>query len=147
MRIVDTTEYMQRTRSRNYDAIASFLIAQSLSPGQELSQYFGSENADKQGSVNYMGIKSPVVDALINKVVFAPDRKTKVAAVRALDRVLTWSFYSIPLYYAPDYMIAYWDRFGHTDIKPNWAQNFLYFDTWWIDKEKDEVIKKARGGN
>ena len=147
MRIVDSTEFMQKTRSRDYDVIASFLIAQSLSPGQELSQYFGSENADKQGSMNYMGIKSPLVDALIEKVVFAQDRRTKVAAVRALDRVLTWSFYSIPLYYAPDYMIACWDRFAHTEIKPNWSQNFLYFDTWWIDKEKDEVIKKARDEN
>ena len=146
MRIVDNTEYTQRTRSHNFDAIASFLLAQSLSPGQELRQYFGSENADKQQSMNYMGINSPLVDALIEKVIFAPDRKTKVAAVRALDRVLCWSFYSVPLYYTPDFMIAYWDRFGYTDIKPNWSQNFLYFDTWWIDKEKDEVIKKARGG-
>ena len=145
MRIVDNTEFMERIRSRNYDALATFLIAQSLSPGQELRQDFGSENADQQGSINYAGIKDPVVDAIIEKVIFAPDRKTKVAAARALDRILTWNFYSIPLYYSPDYMIAYWDRFGRPKIQPTWSQNFLYFDTWWIDKDKDEIIKKARG--
>lgn len=145
MRMVDNTEYMQRIRDRNYDVLVWFNMAQSVAPGQELRQFFGSENADLPAGMNHVGIKSPVVDAIIEKVIYAPDRATKIAAARALDRVLNWSFYTVHLYYAPDYMIAYWDRFGRPEIQAKWNQDFLYFDTWWIDKEKDNVIREVRG--
>ncbi|MFC1839156.1 extracellular solute-binding protein [Thermodesulfobacteriota bacterium] len=146
MRMVDNTEYMQRIRARDYDVLAWYNMTQSVAPGQELRQFFGSENADLPAGMNHMGIKNPVVDSIIEKIIFAPNRVSQVAATRALDRVLNWSFYSIHLYYAPDYMIVYWDRFGRPEVQAKWDQDFLYFDTWWIDEEKDKVIKKVRGG-
>ena len=43
------------------------------------------------GSRNYVGIKNPAVDALIERVIFAKDRAELVAATKALDRVLLWN--------------------------------------------------------
>ena len=145
MRMIDNTELMQRIRSLNYDILIWFNMPQSQAPGQELRNYYGSESADQQAGSNYMGIKSPIVDDIIEKIIFAPDRKAKVAAVKALDRVLCWSFYSIPLYYEPDTMLAYWDRFGRPRVQHKWFSDFATLSTWWIDKEKDKIIKEVRG--
>ena len=72
-----------------------------------------------------MGIMSPVVNALIEKVIFTPDRAAKMAAVRAMDRVLACGFYSVLVSYSPCWRVAYWDRFGQPDIKPNWFYNIF----------------------
>jgi peptide/nickel transport system substrate-binding protein len=72
---------------------------QSLSPGNEQAFYWSSEAADSNGSRNYMGVKSPAVDAMIDKLLKAQDRAAVVAAVRSLDRVLMSGFYTVPLFH------------------------------------------------
>ena len=69
---------------------------QSMSPGNEQLDFFGSEAADREASRNYGGIKDPAVDALIEQVIFAKDRDDLVAATKALDRVLLWNHYVVP---------------------------------------------------
>ena len=145
IRMVDSTENIKRLQNREFDMITWINFPQNLSPGVELRQYFGSVNADQDGGLNYMGVKSSVVDALIEKAIFAPDRAAKVAAVRALDRVLVWGFYSVLAGYSPDWMVAYWDRFGQPDIRPNWFHDVFTMNTWWIDREKDAAVQRARG--
>jgi microcin C transport system substrate-binding protein len=115
-----------------------------MSPGLELRHYYGSEAAHDKGGVNGGGIQSKAVDALIEKAIFAPDRTSKVAAINALDRVLTWGFYSIPMSFRKKQMIAYWNRFGSPEIQPDWVPD-LFIWTWWIDKEKDDALRRYRG--
>ena len=67
-----------------------------MSPGNEQRDYWGSQAADTPGSRNFVGIKNPAVDALIERVIFAKDRAELVAATRALDRVLLWNHYVVP---------------------------------------------------
>ena len=81
---------------------------------------------------------------LIEKAIFAPDRASKVVAINALDRVLTWGFYSVPMSYRGKRMIAYLDRLGRPEIQPEWVPG-LYSRTWWIDEKKDAALKKHRG--
>ena len=111
----------------DYDMIWD-LWAQSLSPGNEQFNYWGSQSADQPGSENYAGISDPGVDALIQKIVFADDRDTLVAATKALDRVLLANDYIIPLYYSRDYRIAYWDRITHGEF-PEYGLDFPA--GWW----------------
>ncbi|NIW99765.1 MAG: ABC transporter substrate-binding protein, partial [Phycisphaerae bacterium] len=57
-------------------------------PGPELRSYYGSAAADVRGSANMAGIKNPVVDALIEKIIGAKDLETLQLYNRAMDRVL-----------------------------------------------------------
>ena len=127
-RVVDSAQYVNRVRNRDYDMI--YLgWAQSLSPGNEQREYFGSASADRDGSANYAGIKNPAVDALIDKIVYAKDRKGLVAAVKAMDRVLLSNHYIIPGWTMPATRIAYWSKFEHPDPLPMMTTGFPTI--WW----------------
>ena len=144
IRIVDFTEATRRIRDWEFDVSTGYPFPMEISPGTELRQYFGSVNADKKGGINQAGISSPVIDGLIEKIIASPDRVSKVAAVNALDRVLLWNFYSVPLYYSPASMVAYWNRFGQPEIDPGYlyVNPFFTADTWWIDKNKESVLRQ-----
>src|SRR5437588_7733003 len=95
IRTVDDAQYQNRLRAFDFDMIID-QWGQSLSPGNEQREFWGSQAADQPGSRNTIGIKNPAVDALIEQVVFARDREQLVAATRAMDRVLLWNFYAVP---------------------------------------------------
>jgi microcin C transport system substrate-binding protein len=145
MRLVERAEWFQRMESFEYEMTQGFTLPQPLSPGSEQREYWGSAAADQRGSNNWMGIKDPVVDALIEKLIHAPDRATQVAATRALDRVLCWGFYSIPYGYTPRLMTAYWNRFGRPDEEPTWLRLIWYSSTWWVDPDKEAALVNAGG--
>jgi microcin C transport system substrate-binding protein len=133
VRQVDVSQYQNRVRSRDFDAIVSGW-GQSLSPGNEQYEYFGSESADRQGSSNYAGIKNEAVDALIKRVVFAKDREELIAATRAMDRVLMWNHYVVPMWSSAVSRVARWDRFGKPEKLPEYSIGFP--DIWWFDKDR-----------
>ena len=66
IRPVDTSQYENRVRSRDFDIMYTGW-AQSMSPGNEQIEYFGSQSADREGSRNYGAIKNPAVDKLIQQ--------------------------------------------------------------------------------
>ena len=132
MRVVDTSQYQQRIETFDFDMV-TYGISQSLSPGNEQREYFGSQAADRPGSRNVAGIKSPVVDAIIEKLIYAEDRASLVTSVHALDRVLVWNFYCVPQLYNADDRYAYWDRFGRPDPYP--PHNSGIPILWWYKGE------------
>jgi microcin C transport system substrate-binding protein len=134
VRIVDNVQYENRMRSFDFD-IVSDLWAQSLSPGNEQLEYWGSRAADRPGARNTAGIKNPAVDELIQKVIFAKDRATLVAATKALDRVLLWNFYVVPQFTYGFARYARWDRFSHAEPLPKYGVAGLP-SLWWWDAEK-----------
>src|SRR3712207_3259000 len=89
LRVVDPAQYQRRTDEFDFDSIID-IWAQSSSPGNEQREFWGSAAADIIGSRNTVGIRNPVVDALIEKIIRAQDRASLEAACRALDRVLLW---------------------------------------------------------
>ncbi len=143
IKIVDTSQYQNRIQEYDFDAIVS-LRAQSLSPGNEQRYYWTSAAADESGTRNYAGIKDPVVDALVDQLINAPDRKTLVATTRALDRALLWGHYVVPHWHIRAHRVVYWNKFSKPDISPKYMpQPWLYFpDTWWVDAAKEEALKK-----
>ena len=127
VRSVDAVQYDRRRVSYDFDMIL-FRWDQSLSPGNEQSFYFGSGAADAEGTRNYMGVKSPAVDAIIAAMLKAEDRADFVAAVRAEDRVLLSGFYAIPLFSIPAQWVAHWTHIEH----PKTSSIYGHLpESWW----------------
>jgi microcin C transport system substrate-binding protein len=140
VRVVDDAQYENRLRAFDFDMIID-QWGESLSPGNEQREFWGSQAADVSGARNTIGIKNPAVDALIDKVIFAKDRAELVAATRALDRVLLWNFYVVPQFSYPFSRYARWDRFSHADPLPKYGRSGLP-TLWWYDAEKAAKIGK-----
>jgi microcin C transport system substrate-binding protein len=141
IRVVDSSQYVNRVDNYDFDMVST-VWGQSLSPGNEQRDFWSSEAADRPGTRNLAGIKDPVIDALIDKVITAPDRESLVTACRALDRVLLWGHYGIPHWHIRTYRIAYWNMFGKPRIKPKYALGFT--DTWWVDEERETYIRSQQ---
>ena len=142
IRIVDASQYVNRVRAFDYDIIVS-VTRQSLSPGNEQRDFFSSQAADQPDSRNYSGIKDPVIDKLVERVIFATDRADLVAATHALDRVLMWGYYIVPHWHAPKLRLAYWNKFGIPPEQPGYSG--IDIASWWIDVEKEAALNRKYG--
>jgi microcin C transport system substrate-binding protein len=140
IRVVDDAQYENRLRSFDFDIITD-VWGESLSPGNEQREFWGSQTADQPGARNTIGIKNPAIDALIDKVIFAKDRTNLVAATKALDRVLLWNFYVVPQFTYGFSRYARWDRFSHAEPLPKYGRSGLP-SLWWYDGEKAARIGK-----
>ena len=141
VRTVDAAQYEKRQDDFDFD-VAVFVWGQSLSPGNEQRDFWGSEAAGTKGARNLAGIKDPVVDRLIDLVITAPDRAGLVARTRALDRVLLWGHYVIPHWHIRAYRVVHWDKFSRPAVSPKYA---LGFDTWWVDPQKEAALARRKG--
>jgi peptide/nickel transport system substrate-binding protein len=127
VRAVDAVQYEQRRQTYDFDMIHNDW-QQSLSPGNEQGFYWGSAAADTPGTRNYMGVKSPAIDALIAAMLEARAREDFVSSVRALDRVLISGVYVVPLFHLPAQLVARWARIEH----PATTSLAGYLpETWW----------------
>ena len=135
VRVVDSSQYQNRVRGREFDMIVAGW-GQSLSPGNEQLDFWGSEAADSEASRNYAGIRNEAVDALIKNVIFATDREELVAATRALDRVLLWNHYVVPTWTIDVTRTARWDRYDRPKQLPEYS--FGFPDIWWFDAKRSE---------
>jgi microcin C transport system substrate-binding protein len=140
VRVVDLAQYERIQETHDYDMIVASW-GQSLSPGNEQRSFFGSEFADAKQSQNYAGIKDEAIDQLIEKIILAPDRAALVTAVKAMDRVLMWNHYVIPMWYKATDWIAYWARVRHPETMPGYALG--YPEIWWFDADGDARIKQG----
>ena len=132
VRTVDSSQYQARLLNYDFDMIKRYWGV-SLSPGNEQQFYWGSEVGKKEGSRNYAGIDSPVVDALIKNLINAKDREELTTAIHALDRVLLWGHYVVPLYHSNKDRIAYWNFFEYPDKIPLYG---IVIESWWLNKDK-----------
>lgn len=131
-RVLDPAQYQNRMNEFDYD-MTIMSIGQSDSPGNEQRDFWSSEKADISGSRNYMGIKDPVIDELIEMIIQAPDRAELVALCRALDRVLLAGHYVVPQWHIDYWRVAYWAKLGRPDQLSNLTPGVI--DTWWVKPE------------
>uniref|UniRef100_Q07MV4 Extracellular solute-binding protein, family 5 n=1 Tax=Rhodopseudomonas palustris (strain BisA53) TaxID=316055 RepID=Q07MV4_RHOP5 len=127
IRAVDGVQFDQRRLGFEFDMIQN-RWDQSLSPGNEQAFYWGSAAADNPGTRNYMGARDPAIEAMIAAMLEARERPDFVAAVRALDRVLTSGFYAIPVYNVQEQWIARWNRIERPSTT---ALSGYLPETWW----------------
>jgi microcin C transport system substrate-binding protein len=140
VRTVDSAQYRRRMDSFDYDMTLS-VFPQSDSPGNEQREFWSSEAAKREGSRNVIGIQDPAVDALVEKIIAAPDRASLIHACRALDRVLQWGHYVVPNWHVPHDRVAWWDRFGRPSLVP---KNGVQVDAWWWDAERAAALDAKR---
>jgi microcin C transport system substrate-binding protein len=141
VRTVDSAQYQNRIDNFDFDMVVT-VWGQSLSPGNEQRDFWGSAAAALPGSRNLAGIKDSAVDRLIDQVITAPDRKALVTRTHALDRALLWGAYVIPHWHINLFRVVYWDKFGRPAVSPKYA---LGFNTWWVDPQKDAALARRRG--
>jgi microcin C transport system substrate-binding protein len=141
IRRVDPSQFQERMKTFDFDITTQrFVLNQT--PGPELRNYFSSDAAEAKGSFNLAGIQSPVVDALIDKVLAAQTREEMQTAARALDRVLRAGHYWVPHWYKTTHHIAFWDKFSWPETKPPYDRSVI--ETWWYDEEKAARVEAAR---
>jgi len=140
LRRVDVSQYINRLRSRDYDMIVSG-FGQSSSPGNEQREYWHSASADNPGSRNYIGLKDPAIDVLVEKLIASDSRDELITRTRALDRVLLSGHYVIPNWHIKTWRVAYWSHLGHPEITPLYDVGLM---TWWnkpdVNKPEPEQI-------
>jgi len=137
-RTIDPSQYQKRVEDFDFDIIME-VFGQSVSPGNEQRNFWGSGSADVPGSENTIGIKNKAIDQLVELIVNAPDRQSLITRTRALDRVLLHHYFIIPAWYGNFYNLAYWNVFGHPNVTPKYA---IGFDAWWVDPKKAEALNR-----
>ena len=140
VRTIDSAQYQQRLETFDFDMVVSS-IRQSLSPGNEQRNFWGSDAADTNGSRNIIGIKNSVIDILIEKVISAKDREDLIITTKALDRVLLWNHYVIPQWHISSYRTLYWDIFDKPKVRPKYS---LGTNTWWVDITKSDTLEERK---
>ena len=127
-RVLDPAQYQNRMNDFDYD-MTVLPIAQSDSPGNEQRDFWASDKADVPGSRNYIGVKNPAVDALVEKIIRAKNREDLVATCRALDRVLLAGYYVIPQWHSDHFNLAYWKHLARPEQLSPLTPGVS--DTWW----------------
>ncbi len=140
VRTVDPAQFQRLIDTYDFDMIV-VAIGETESPGNEQTGYWTCGSASQEGGDNLMGVCNPVVDALVHRIVTAPDRAHLVVATHALDRVLLNGWYVVPHWHLQSVRVAYWNRFGRPD-KP--VRTGLAFDRWWLDPVKAAANDAAR---
>ncbi|WP_297355375.1 extracellular solute-binding protein [Paraburkholderia sp.] len=132
-REVDSALYQQRLDSFDFDMTTGGYLPASV-PGVELLRRFSSAAAAEVGSENIVGVRSKVVDALIQTALSAQTLDDLEAATRALDRVLINSYYVVPEFYAPNARIAYKTTFGWPATLPKSYRDVDWVIDYWYVK-------------
>jgi len=128
IRKVDTTQYINRLRSRDFDMISGGYSANTF-PSSDLKVAWHSAYIDS--TYNQAGVKDPAIDHLIEQIDrHQTDKQALLIYGRALDRVLQWNFFVIPQWHLSKFRVAYWNKFARPKLRPKYALGFP--DTWWI---------------
>lgn len=140
IKTVDGAQYERQTQTFDYDIIVGSW-GQSLSPGNEQRDFWGTEAAGKDGSRNFVGIRNPAIDKLIDAIIFSSNRSGLITACKALDRALIWNHYVVPMWFIAYERTARWDRFGKPEKLPDYAVGFPTI--WWWDEERAKKVAKG----
>ena len=130
-RTIDPALYIDRLNRFDF-AMTVHVFGQSQSPGNEQRDFWYSTSADRQGSRNLIGIKDPVVDRLVDKIIYATTQDELKAACKALDRVLWYGYYVVPNWYVARHRISYWNKFNRPETLPLYYNPIQALMTWWV---------------
>jgi microcin C transport system substrate-binding protein len=138
VRVVDAVQYENRLRNWQFDIVIE-AWEETLTPGNEQRDYWGSRAAKTAGSQNLIGIADKAIDTLIDLVIFATNRDDLVAATHALDRVLLWHHYVVPQWTYNKVRTARWDRFAKPAVMPTYGLS-AFPTIWWWDSKRAEKL-------
>ena len=130
-RTIDPALYIDRLNRFDF-AMTVHVFGQSQSPGNEQRDFWHSASADRKGSRNLIGIKDPIVDQLVDKIIYAATQEELQAACKALDRVLWYGYYVVPNWYVARHRISYWNKFNRPETLPLYYNPIQELMTWWV---------------
>ena len=145
-RSVDAAQMRHLSRSYNFDILYNREFFVPLpTPGAGLALVYTSQYADVPNQLNRAGIREPAVDDAVARMIAATNRKTVVDSLRAVDRIVRFQNYFIPLqhsYPTPvGYLsISYWNKFGRPETEGTWNFPYMSADTWWVDPNKQAAL-------
>lgn len=141
-RTVDFALYSKRLEDFDFQMAEINPQDRTMPSPADVDLAYGSKAADAKGSNNYMGVKNPVLDAMIKKMSTAEDLPDFIDACRAFDRVFMYGHYGIPYLYLDKLRLSYWNKFGLPAVIPKYYTALLAPDetsllawpiaTWWI---------------
>ncbi len=131
-RTIDAALYSARIKKFDFDMVVN-VFGQSQSPGNEQRDYWSSSSATRTGSRNLAGVRDPVVDALVDRIVYAENQHDLVVACHALDRVLWYGYYVVPNWYLAVHRLAYSNKFRQPETLPLYYNPYQFLWTWWMN--------------
>ncbi|CCO47809.1 putative ABC-type oligopeptide/dipeptide transport system, periplasmic component [Vibrio nigripulchritudo SOn1] len=139
IRTIDTTQYLNRLRNRDYDMVFASISSGNY-PTPNIRIVWHSSYLDS--TYNRPGLVDASIDSLTEQIAASQDDPEKLIYLgRALDRVLQWNFLAIPSWHTSMFRIATWDKFARPEKSPTYD---LGADTWWIDTEKAQKLPEKR---
>ncbi|SFR45043.1 microcin C transport system substrate-binding protein [Yoonia tamlensis] len=135
---VDPSQYQARTQENDFDMMFSYYV-NGLVEGRGITQKFGCE--DKDDVFNPAGYCSQAFDELAEFVTAAEDYDEMAAAVRAIDRIMRYEYYIVPVWYLGKNWVAAYDMYEHPENLPEFGLGYL--DYWWINQDKAEALAAA----
>jgi microcin C transport system substrate-binding protein len=140
LRTVDTSQYINRTENFDFDMIVGSW-GESPSPGNEQREFWTSAAADRPGSSNIVGVKDPVVDELVERLINVPDYEQLTTVTHALDRVLLNGYFVIPHWYLGSFRVTYWNKLQRPAVTPKYN---IGFEAWWAIPGKEEELETEK---
>ena len=134
--VQDDSQYQKRLEEFDFDMVVTN-FGSVISPGNEQKNWWSSEAADQPGTQNIIGVKNPVIDEIINRLISARDREELVVYTKVLDRILLFNYYLIPQFHIGHYRVAYWNKISRPETTSKYD---LGFDFWWFDERKNENL-------
>lgn len=139
IRQVDSSQYLARLRKGDFDMLMSPYPARPY-PDSGLQIYWATPYINS--SYNRPHVSNPVIDNLITQInQHQGDEAALLPLGRALDRVLLWNDYMIPMWYSASDRYAWWNKFSMPETRPTWS---LGFDSWWYDVNKAAKLPAER---
>ncbi|MCH4246569.1 MAG: extracellular solute-binding protein [Acinetobacter populi] len=138
VRKVDVPQYIERKKNYDYD-ITTDVMPQSLTPGNEQARFWSSQSADEPGNYNYAGVKDPVIDAVINRIIRSQRREELVTNTKVLDRLLRAGYYQILTYGKGADWYAFWDMYDYPAVQPKLGVGLNY---WWVNPAKAQKVNQ-----
>jgi microcin C transport system substrate-binding protein len=132
IRMVEPAQYINILNEGRFDVVFG-RFGSGITPEFGLRGRLHSASATS-ALTNAPGIDHPAVDQLLEHLLGARTRQDLTTAAHALDRVLLWNFYYVPLIPITGPRVLYWDKFGMPEQAPEFRTGFP--DAWWWDEEK-----------
>jgi peptide/nickel transport system substrate-binding protein/microcin C transport system substrate-binding protein len=120
IREVDFALYRRRLEEYDYDMITIAGGTFTLPDVATLTSTWGSKAADEKGNNNFRGVKSPVLDHLLEVMNGAATLDELRDASRALDRVAMWHHGQVPDLYSSEERASYWNKFDMPAARPRY---------------------------
>ncbi len=139
LKVQETTIWIKSVENHDYDMV---IVARgnSESPGNELKNYWQSQDINVAGNENFAGIQSPAIDFVVGEIIKSKTYEELTWKFRALDRIIMNNYYFIPMYHPQSDRMAWWDKYGIPEIIP---KNGLSLDYIWYDSQKADKLKKS----